>query len=282
MTTVNEVMTTNPIVAEVPGTRNEVLKIMIKHNLTGLPVVRRNDGALAGMISRVDIFKKPEEEQLAMIMNRCVSVIGPDASVEEAAAMFMDQNVRHLQVVEEGHLVGILTPTNLLEEVERRDIKTPVEDMIRQTCVPIYPESPLAVALTTIKVSGVFALPVLDDTGRLVGIITDRDIFNKTNIDGNLAMAELGIGHDEDEWSWDGLHTVMKLWYEVSKIELPKVPVRDIMIREPVTLFKRSSVSEAARIMRKRDFGQLPVRDSKDKLLAMVYDSDVITVLARK
>jgi CBS domain-containing protein len=46
-------------------------------------------------------------------------------------------------------------------------------------------------------------------------------------------------------------------------------------------VFKKSSISEAARIMRKSDFGQLPVRDNKDHLLAMIYDTDVISILAK-
>jgi hypothetical protein len=33
--------------------------------------------------------------------------------------------------------------------------------------------------------------------------------------------------------------------------------------------------------MRKNDFGQLPVRDSKDNLVAMVYDIDVISTLTK-
>jgi CBS domain-containing protein len=93
-------------------------------------------------------------------------------------------------------------------------------------------------------------------------------------------MEELGIPQDEDEWTWDGLRNVMKLWYEVSKIDLPGLPVRDIMVRNPMTVFKKTSISEAARIMRKNDFGQLPVRDSKDNLQAMIYDHDVISILA--
>jgi CBS domain-containing protein len=51
------------------------------------------------------------------------------------------------------------------------------------------------------------------------------------------------------------------------------------MVKNPTTVFRKTSVSEAARIMRKNDFGQLPVRDSKDHLLAMIYDLDVISVL---
>jgi CBS domain-containing protein len=280
MTTVEEVMTPNPIVAQVPGNRNDVLKIMVKHNLTGLPVVRRNDGSLAGMITRQDIFEKPDEDQLALIMNRDPSFIGPKDNVNKAAQIFCTKHIRHLPVIESKRLVGIVTPTDLLSVVEKSATDVPVENVIRSPCVPIYQDAPLAVALVTFKVTKASALPVLDDTGRLSGILTDRDIFNKSYINGSVAMADLGIGQDEDEWTWEGLRNVMKLWYEVSKIELPGLPVREIMIRSPVTVFKKTSVSEAARIMRKNDFGQLPVRDSKDNLLAMIYDFDVISVLA--
>ncbi|HXZ24276.1 MAG TPA: CBS domain-containing protein, partial [Methanomassiliicoccales archaeon] len=108
---------------------------------------------------------------------------------------------------------------------------------------------------------------------------TDRDIFNSSFVNGSVAITRLGIGGDEDDWSWEGLRNVMRLWYEVSKIELPGVPVKEIMVKNPTTVFRKTPVSEAARIMRKNDFGQLPVRDSKDNLLAMIYDLDVISVL---
>ena len=280
MTTVGEVMTSNPIVAQVPGSRNDVLKIMVKHNLTGLPVVRRSDGSLAGIITRQDIFDKPDEDQAALIMNREPVTISPRAEVEEAARILLHRNLRHLPVIDGDKLVGILTPTDLLSVVEKKNVSTPVEKVIRSACIPIYHGAPLAVASITLKVSKASALAVLDDNGRLIGILTDRDIFNKSYVNGTVAMEELGIPQDEDEWTWDGLRNVMKLWYEVSKIDLPGLPVRDIMVRNPMTVFKKTSISEAARIMRKNDFGQLPVRDSKDNLQAMIYDHDVISILA--
>ncbi|MFA5313538.1 MAG: CBS domain-containing protein [Methanomassiliicoccales archaeon] len=280
MTTVGEVMTTNPIVAQVPGSRNEVLRTMVKHNLTGLPVVRRNDGTLAGIITRQDIFSKPGEDQAAMIMNRDPPVIGPKDPVEKAAKIFSELKTRHLPVVENRKLVGILTPTDLLAVVEKKSLEGPVEKVIMSPCVPIYQEATLAVASVTLSVSKSSALPVLDEQGHLVGILTDRDIFNKAYVDGSVAVAELGLDNEREEWSWDGLRNVMKLWYEVSKVELPGMPVKDIMIPNPITVFKKTAISEAARIMRKNDFGQLPVRDAKDNLLAMIYDHDVISILA--
>ncbi len=281
MTVVGEVMTSNPIVAQIPGSRNDVLRTMIRHNLTGLPVVRRSDGALIGMISRWDIFGKPDEDQLALIMNRNPEVIHPDDSIEKAAEIFVKRKFHHLPVVSEDNLVGILTPTDLFADVEKRSSGATVESLALSPCVPIFQEAPLAVALLTFKVSKVSALPVLDEAGRLVGILTDRDIFNRLYINGQVTMADVGIGEDEDEWTWEGLRNVMKMWFEVSKIEMPAVPVREIMVREPTTVFGKSAISDAARTMRRNDFGQLPVRDSRDNLIAMLYDLDVISVLAR-
>ena len=95
------------------------------------------------------------------------------------------------------------------------------------------------------------------------------------------AVSAMGL-NEEEGWSWEGLRNVMRLWYEVSKIELPGVPIKEIMVRDPTTVFKKTAISEAARIMRKNDFGQLPVRDNKDRLLAMIYDHDIISVLVKE
>lgn len=281
MTFVENVMTHNPITAEVPGPRNEVLKVMVKHNLTGVPVIKKADGSLAGIITRNDIFLHPDEDQLAMVMNREPLTLSPRDTVEHAAQLMNTTKVTHYPVVDEGKLVGILTPTDLLNEVEKKASGVPVEELALSPCVPIHQDAPLRVALVTFKVSGVSALPVLDGNGHLTGILTDRDVFNKSLINGSVALTALGIGEDEDEWTWDGLRNVMKLWFEVSKIDVPAVPVRDIMVRSPTTVFRKTSVSEAARTMRRNDFGQLPVVDSKDNLVAMLYDLNVVSILAK-
>jgi CBS domain-containing protein len=278
---VKEIMTENPIVAELPGTRTEVLKKLVKNNVTGLPVVKSDDGTLAGFVTRQDIFSKPEEEQLALVIRRDMPTIGPNASVKDAARMMVDKNLSHLPVVEKNKLVGILTPTDLLIVVEKDNPQVTVEEIVRSPCIPIYHGATLSVALATFRAAKVVALPVLDDEAKLVGILTDRDIFNQTVVDSSVVMSDLGISDDEDNWTWEGLRNVMKLWYEVSRVDLPKMFVKDIMIKNPMTVFRKTLVADAARIMRKNDFGQLPVRDSKDNLVAMIYDIDVVSTLTK-
>lgn len=278
---VKEVMTDTPIVAELPGTRTEVLKKLVKNNITGLPVVKGDDGTLVGFVTRQDIFAKPDEEQLALVMRREIPTISPNASVKDAARLMVDNHLSHLCVVEKNKLAGILTPTDLLIVVEKDNPQIAVEDIVRSPCIPIYSASPLGVALATFRAAKVNALPVLDDDAKLVGIITDRDIFNQTVVDSSVVMSDLGISDDEDNWTWEGLRNVMKLWYEVSRVDLPKLTVKDIMIKNPMTVFRKTLVGDAARIMRKNDFGQLPVRDSKDNLVAMIYEIDVVSTLTK-
>ncbi|HID02294.1 MAG TPA: CBS domain-containing protein, partial [Desulfobacterales bacterium] len=67
---VKDVMTSNVIFAEVPGTREQVLKLMLKHKVMGLPVVKKRTKKLVGIVTRTDLMKKPKEEQLALLMTR--------------------------------------------------------------------------------------------------------------------------------------------------------------------------------------------------------------------
>ena len=278
---VKDIMTENPIVAELPGTRTEVLKNLVKCNKTGMPVVKTSDGTLAGFVTRQDIFSKPEEEQLALVMKRDYPTTTPKASVKEAAKVMVEKTLSHLPVVEKGKLVGIVTPTDLLIVVERENPQVTVEEVVRSPCIPVYAGAPLAVALATFRAAKVYALPVLDDDAKLVGIVTDRDIFNQSVVDSSVVMSDLGLNNGADNWNWEGVRNVMKLWYEVSKVNLPKLSVKEIMVQSPVTVFKKTLVADAAKVMRKHDFGQLPVRDSKDNLIAMIYDTDIISTLIK-
>ncbi|NLI73469.1 MAG: CBS domain-containing protein [Euryarchaeota archaeon] len=280
MTVVRDVMTHKPIVSTLPGTRTDVLKLMVKHNLTGVPLVKRDGKRLAGLVTRRDILNSPEEEQLVLIMQRDPVCISSDASVEDAAKLMSETMATHLPVIEDERLIGIITPTDLLYEVEKRASNIPIEELVLSPCVPIYSEAPLMVAFTTFRVTNVDALPVLDAAGQLNGILTDRDIFNKFHIHESVLEQDMGLGGEDDNWSWENYRNILRMWYQVSKIDVPMVPVSRIMTDSPVTVFKRTSVSDAARTMRRNDFGQLPVVDSRNMLTAMLYDLDIISILA--
>jgi CBS domain-containing protein len=275
-----DIMVKEVVCAELPGNRTDIIKLMVRNNKTGIPITK-DDGTMVGFTTRQDIYAKPEEEQLALLMTKDYPSLGPNDSIEDGARILLDNNLHHLPIVSKKKLVGIVTPVDYLSVIEKLDMDEPVENFVRTPCVPIYEGAPIAVADTLFRVAGVVAAPVLNDDGRLVGIVTDRDIFKLSAVDGHTAVADLGIGEDEDQWTWEGLRNVIKLYYEVKHLTLPKIPVRDVMVSDPMTIFGKTSVTEAARIMKKHDFGQLPIRNSQDRLVAMIYELDMLAAVLR-
>ena len=276
--TAKDLMTKDPKVAVLPGSRTEVLRILVTYKITGVPVVKK-DGTLAGFVARKHIFAKPEEEQLAMIMVRDYPSVEASEDIRSVARTFIKKDLHHLPVVQKGKLVGIITPADLLGYIGGLGLDKPVEDVVRSPCVAIHESTPLNIASEIMRLGKVFSLPVLDGDGKLAGLVTDRDVFNLSVINGSVAIHDLGLAGDEDAWAWEGLRNVMRLYYEEKKINLPKIAVRDVMVRKPVTVFRKTGLSEAATLMYRYDFGQLPIVDSNDRLFAMLYELDVVAAL---
>ncbi len=275
--TIADIMVPAPIVVEVPGSRSDAINIMVRNKLTGLPVVRASDGKLMGVVSRRDIFRKFDEDQLSLIMKKGCITIAPDATVEEAAKIFSEKRIHRLPVVEDGKLVGIVTPTDLLSLV--KDMKTPLlaEDVIRTTCITSYEDEPLSYTVPSMRISDSAANPVLDAQGNLVGIITDRDLFSDQVKDPE-ALKALGIS-DVDNLA--GYRNVLPLFYSVTDKHLSEdKKVKDFMVKNPLTVFKKTNLSEVARVMIANDFGQIPVHGTKDELVGMIYDVDVLCALS--
>ena len=149
--------------------------------------------------------------------------------------------------------------------------------MINTTCVTAYVEDPLSYVIASMRVSKCVAFPVLDAKGELVGIITDRDLFIDQAEDKEALTA---MGLDESTESLAGYRNVLPLFYVATDKDIPEEHiVKDFMIKDPVTVFKKTSVSDIAKLMKQNDFGQIPVHGNKDELIGMVYDVDILAAL---
>ena len=272
MKTVADVMTPAPIVTQVPGSRNEVINMMVRNKLTGLPVVRASDGKLMGIVSRRDIFKKFEETQLSLIMKKNIITISPYAPLPEAARIFAEKRIHRIPVVDENKLVGIITPTDILKEIRNMKTAMTAEDVINTTCVTAYEEDPISYAVAAMRVSDVAALCILNAKGDLSGILTDRDMFND-QVSDEEAAAKLGVS----DTKLIGLRNVLPLFYTATSDYFDNnKQIKDYMVPKPLTVFRKTTLNEVARLMISNDFGQIPVRGTKDELIGMIYDVDVL------
>jgi len=275
---VKDVMDKNPIVAEVPGSREDVLRIFAKYEVSGVPVVKAGTKKLVGVVTRNDLFRRAEEEQLALIMNDNPITISPEADLKKDAKIFYEKRIHGIPVVRRGELVGVISPTDILKVIAEKG-EDEVEKYLSPIFIPIYQETPLPVVMKIFRLTDASALPVLDDEGNLAGIVADGDLFTFSHLQEGIAKSDIGLGEDEDLWTWEGIRDVMRLYYETSKIQLPSVPVKEVMVRDVITTYKKAKIKDVAKKMLENDVNQLPVLDERDDIIGMVYDIDLMRAL---
>jgi CBS domain-containing protein len=74
----------------------------------------------------------------------------------------------------------------------------------------------------------------------------------------------------------------MSLYYGVSRISLPDVPVKNVMVKDVITAFHKTAVSECARKMRRNRIEQVPVITADNKLDGLLLDRELLAVIAEK
>jgi CBS domain-containing protein len=274
---VEDVMTKEVIFVEVPGSRDTALRIMKDRGITSVPVVK--DRRLTGMITRGDIFRNPEEDQIALLMTRNPISVSPIATINETARMFFENSIRRMPVVDESTLVGFITVTDIVNAIANMDIKVPIDDYIIREIVAVWEMTPVDVVGEIMKLANAEASPVLDSTNRVVGIVTENALLKASKIEDTIEKADLSAGSDEDAWTWEAVRDTMSLYYGISRVELPNVPVKDIMMAEYESLYHKTGISECARQMRRYDVELLPVITADEKLEGIIKDSGIIRVL---
>jgi len=274
---VEDVMTRDVVFVEVPGSRDTALKIMKDKGITSVPVVKNR--TLVGIITRGDIFRNPEEDQIALLMTRQPVFVSPMTTIEDAARIFIEKAIRRMPVVEDSQLVGFITLTDIVSAIAEMDIKTPVDNFIIRNIVAVWEMTPIDVVGEIMKLANTEASPVLDSTNRVVGIVAEGALLKASKIEDTIERADLSAGLDEDAWTWEAVRDTMSLYYGVSRVELPDSPVKDIMMTEYESLFHKTGISECARQMRRFDVELLPVVTADEKLEGIIKDSDLVKVL---
>src|SRR5665811_2614925 len=112
---VKDVMTRDVVFVEVPGSRDTALKIMKETGITSVPVVKNR--TLVGILTRGDIFRNPEEDQIALLMTRQPVFVSPMATIEDAARIFIEKAIRRMPVVDDSQLVGFITVTDIVSAI---------------------------------------------------------------------------------------------------------------------------------------------------------------------
>jgi len=117
-----EVMKPDPITISEKTKLNDAYKLMLDKGIRHLPVIK--NWKLVGLVTDRDLrlatsklAKHPfnPDTEVEKVMSHPVNTIGPNDPVERATQIMRELRIGCLPVVEEDHLVGIVTVTDLLD-----------------------------------------------------------------------------------------------------------------------------------------------------------------------
>ena len=109
-------------------------------------------------------------------MTRDVITLSPDTPIHELKEILRVKRISGTPVVEDGRLVGVISVEDLIKALERGEIAAPVRDKMTRRVITIQAHESMIEAIKKFSHCKVGRLPVVDDQGRLVGILTGGDI----------------------------------------------------------------------------------------------------------
>jgi len=119
--------------------------------------------------------------------------------------------------------------------------------------ITIHPEMPMLDAIDMMRREQVRRFPVVDKRGRLVGIISEKDLLDASPSD----ATSLSI-------------------YETNYL-LSKLKVQKIMTRDVITITEDTPLEEAARIMADNKIGGLPVLRDRE-VVGIITETDLFKI----
>ncbi|AIS32172.1 homoserine O-acetyltransferase MetX [Methanobacterium formicicum] len=109
------------------------------------------------------------------VMTLNAATVTEDSSIEEAAELMLDEKVTHLPVVsEEGKMLGIVTAWDISKAVALKYDK--LDEIMTRDVITALPQDPIESAAIKMRKHNISSLPVVNDQGRVLGLITTDHI----------------------------------------------------------------------------------------------------------
>jgi len=118
----------------------------------------------------------------------------PDATIEEAAAVMSRAGVSSILVVDESGLAGIVTDRDLRNRVLALglDPSRAVQDVMTSPPVTLRKDAPVFEALIEMVTRSIHHLPVVEEDGSAIGLVTTTDLVRLENSNPVYLAADIG------------------------------------------------------------------------------------------
>ncbi|SDQ87321.1 CBS domain-containing protein [Natronobacterium texcoconense] len=247
------------------GTRMGKVRSMFENgNPKGIIVM--NDGEYEGVISEREVLQSHVEDDAkvsALIKpsrNDPAPQIDRDEDVRETARLLIEGNSKVAPVFEHGDLWGVITNDAILEAVLENLETLTVEDIYSADPVTVKEDDGVGKAINLLREHGISRLPVLNENGKLSGVVTTHDI------------ADFAIRKNNKTTTGDRVGDSQRLL---------DVPIYDIMNSPVETTTLDATAKEAVEHMLELDYAGLMVtpEDDDQVVIGVVTKTDVLRAL---
>lgn len=295
---VKDVMTPDPRKVDLSTPVSDVVRLLLSSTFTGVPVVDRGDRP-EGIISQGDLVHRAgmpvrlgllaasdrgnvdavlaalSQKKAEEIMTRPAITVKDDTQLREAVELMLKKTLKRLPVVDAGgKLVGMLSRIDVFRTIAKEspdweafkkqaisvgDLRF-VSDIMRRDTQTVLPEASVEEAIRVINANDIQRVAVVDAAGRLLGLISDKDLLS--------AFSEYRAG------IWDYL--VSKIPTETGRrhrefVErLQADTAAAVMNAELLTVREDTPIEEAIALMTSKGLKRLPVVDSEGLFKGMI------------
>jgi CBS domain-containing protein len=144
-----------------------------------------------------------------------------------------------------------------------------VKDIMTKELITVSPQTEIAGAAKLLLEKRINGLPVIDDSGKLVGILCQSDLVAQQK---SIPIPSVYTLLD----SFIPLTSLKRIDKEVRKIAALKV--EQAMTPNPVTVGPETDIEDVARLMVDKKYHTLPVMEG-DKIVGVVGKEDVLKTL---
>jgi CBS domain-containing protein len=141
-----------------------------------------------------------------------------------------------------------------------------VKDVMTTRVVAVKMAASFKEMATRLRQHRVSAFPVVDDEGRVVGVVSEADMLTKEAL-----VASAGLRPDPPA----------RLPHRTEFIKAGAVTAADLMSTPPITISPEEPVTSAARLMYSLKVKRLPVVDDANHLVGIISRADVLSVYSR-
>lgn len=149
-----------------------------------------------------------------------------------------------------------------------------VQEIMTKDVLTVQPETPVNDVARLMGARDVSGVPVVDEAGQVVGIITELDLLiRNTRLEVPRFIQVLDLGRIPLEWPG---HVRERMRHMLG------TQARDVMTETVVTIAPDAEVEELAELMVKRRVNPVPVVDAEGRLVGIVSRADIVDMMAAR